>query len=132
MTDSKDEILYPVKWRARVSQDETIVLKFFLEQNRTVDINLPLNKLKQINQIFKEILGRQVGKKIEEMEWDEIIFSSQKGASKINMIADQKKNKVGFSIESSNGTKAEVDISAKELKDLIKISNDQLNKIEKS
>jgi len=68
MTDSKDEILYPVKWRARVSQDETIVLKFFLEQNRTVDINLPLNKLKQINQIFKEILGRQVGKKIEEME----------------------------------------------------------------
>jgi len=132
MTDSKDEILYPVKWRARVSQDETIVLKFFLEQNRTVDINLPLNKLKQINQIFKEILGRQVGKKIEEMEWDEIIFSSQKGASKINMIADQKKNKVGFSIESSNGTKAEVDISAKELKDLIKISNDQLNKLEKS
>jgi len=91
-----------------------------------------LNKLKQINQIFKEILGRQVGKKIEEMEWDEIIFSSQKGASKINMIADQKKNKVGFSIESSNGTKAEVDISAKELKDLIKISNDQLNKLEKS
>ena len=132
MTDSKDEILYPVKWRARVSQDETIVLKFFLEQNRTVDINLPLNKLKQINQIFKEILGRQVGKKIEEIEWDEIIFSSQKGASKINMIADQKKNKVGFSIESSNGTKAEVDISAKELKDLIKISNDQLNKLEKS
>jgi hypothetical protein len=132
MTDSKDEILYPVKWRARVSQDETIVLKFFLEQNRTVDINLPLNKLKQINQIFKEILGRQVEKKIEEMEWDEIIFSSQKGASKINMIADQKKNKVGFSIESSNGTKAEVDISAKELKDLIKISNDQLNKLEKS
>jgi len=132
MTDSKDEILYPVKWRARVSQDETIVLKFFLEQNRTVDINLQLNKLKQINQIFKEILGRQVGKKIEEMEWDEIIFSSQKGASKINMIADQKKNKVGFSIESSNGTKAEVDISAKELKDLIKISNDQLNKLEKS
>jgi len=48
------------------------------------------------------------------------------------MIADQKKNKVGFSIESSNGTKAEVDISAKELKDLIKISNDQLNKLEKS
>ena len=132
MTDSKDEILYPVKWRARVSQDETIVLKFFLEQNGTVEINLPLNKLKQINQIFKEILGRQVGKKIEEMEWDEIIFSSQKGASKINMIADQKKNKVGFSIESSNGTKAEVDISAKELKDLIKISNDQLNKLEKS
>lgn len=132
MTDRKDEILYPVKWRARVSQDETIVLKFFLEQNRTVDINLPLNKLKQINQIFKEILGRQVGKKIEEMEWDEIIFSSQRGTSKINMVADQKKNKVGFSIESSSGTKAEVDISAKELKDLIKISNDQLSKLEKS
>jgi len=132
MTDRKDEILYPVKWRARVSQDETIVLKFFLEQNRTVDINLPLNKLRQINQIFKEILGRQVGEKIEEMEWDEIIFSSQKGASKINMVADHKKNKVGFSIESSNGTKAEVDISAKELKDLIKIGNDQLNKLEKS
>ena len=132
MTDRKNEILYPVKWRARVSQDETIVLKFFLEQNRTVDINLPLNKLKQINQIFKEILGRQVGKKIEEMEWDEIIFSSQRGTSKINMVADQKKNKVGFSIESSSGTKAEVDISAKELKDLIKISNDQLSKLEKS
>lgn len=132
MTEIKDEILYPVKWRARVSQDNTIVLKFFLEQNRTVDINLPLNKLKQINQIFKEILGRQVGKKIEEMEWDEIIFRSQKDSSKINMVADQKKNKVGFSIESSNGIKAEVNISAKELKDLIKISSDQLDKLNNS
>ena len=132
MTERKEEILNPIKWRARVSQENTIVLKFFLEHNRTVDINLPLNKLKQINQIFKEILGRPAGRNIEEMDWDEIVFRSQKGSSKINMVLDTKRTKVGFSIESSNGTKAEIDISAKELKDLIKISTEQLKKLEKS
>ncbi len=131
MTGKDNEILNPIKWRARISKDNTIVLKFFLENNRTVDINLPLNKLKQITQIFKEILGRPAGKKIEEMEWDNIIFQSQKESSKIEMMTNRENGKVGFSIQSATGIKAEVDISAKELENLINLSNEQLTKLKK-
>ena len=131
MAEKNNEVLNPIKWRARISKDNTIVLKFFLENHRTVDINLPMNKLKQITQIFKEILGRPVGKKIEEMDWDNVIFQSQKESSKIQMVTNREKGKVGFSIQSVNGIRAEVDISAKELKDLINLSNEQLIKLEK-
>ena len=52
------ETFIPTKWRARVAKDNTIELKFFFENNRTVNINLTMDQSKQMMQIFKEILGR--------------------------------------------------------------------------
>ena len=60
--EKNEEILYPTKWRARVSKDNSIYLKFFVQNNKTVDINLPIHQLKQMTQIFREILGRPIGK----------------------------------------------------------------------
>ena len=53
-----NEVLNPIKWRARILKGNVVVLKFFVENNRTIDINLPINKLKQITQIFREMIGR--------------------------------------------------------------------------
>ncbi len=62
--EKTDEVFIPTKWRARVSKDNIIELKFFVQNNKTLDVNLTMNQLKQITQIFKEILGRS--KKITE------------------------------------------------------------------
>ena len=56
--EKTDEVFIPTKWRARVSKDNIIELKFFVQNNKTLDVNLTMNQLKQITQIFREILGR--------------------------------------------------------------------------
>ena len=56
--EKTDEAFIPTKWRARVSKDNIIELKFFVQNNRTLDVNLTMSQLKQITQIFREILGR--------------------------------------------------------------------------
>ena len=56
--EKTDEAFIPTKWRARVSKDNIIELKFFVQNNRTVDVNLTMSQLKQITQIFREIIGR--------------------------------------------------------------------------
>ena len=125
-----DEVLNPIKWRARISKDNIIVLKFFVENNRTVDINLPMNKLKQIIQIFREITGRPIGKENKNMDWDDIVFQFKQDNSKIKMLANKEKTRVGFGIETLNGIKAEVAISRVELKNLINLSTKQLSELE--
>ena len=125
-----NEVLNPIKWRARISKDNIIVLKFFVENNRTVDINLPMNKLKQIIQIFREITGRPIGKENKNMDWDDIVFQFKQDNSKIRMLANKEKTRVGFGIETLNGIKAEVEISQDELKKLINLSTKQLSVLE--
>ena len=125
-----DKFLYPIKWRARVSKDNTIILKFFVQNNQTLDINLPIHQLKQITQIFREILGRPVGKAASFMDWKEVIFQFKQENSKIKMLTNKEKSKVGFGIETPSGIKAEIEISVNELKNLIKLSNEQLSKLE--
>ena len=125
-----NEVLNPIKWRARISKDNIIVLKFFVENNRTVDINLPMNKLKQIIQIFREITGRPIGKENKNMDWDDIVFQFKQDNSKIEMLANKEKTRVGFGIETLNGIKAEVEISQDELKKLINLSTKQLSELE--
>ena len=125
-----DKFLYPIKWRARVSKDNTIILKFFVQNNQTVDINLPIHQLKQITQIFREILGRPIGKAASFMDWKEVIFQFEQEKSKIKMLTNKEKSKVGFGIETPSGIKAEIEISVNELKNLIKLSNEQLSKLE--
>ena len=56
--EKTDEAFIPTKWRARVSKDNIIELKFFVQNNRTLDVNLTMSQLKQITQIFREIIGR--------------------------------------------------------------------------
>ncbi len=125
-----DEVLNPIKWRARISKDNIIVLKLFVENNRTIDINLPMNMLKQIIQIFREITGRPIGKENKNMDWDDIVFQFKQDNSKIKMLANKEKTRVGFGIETLNGIKAEVEISREELKNLINLSTKQLSEIE--
>ena len=125
-----DKFLYPIKWRARVSKDNTIILKFFVQNNQTLDINLPIHQLKQITQIFREILGRPIGKAASFMDWKEVIFQFEQEKSKIKMLTNKEKSKVGFGIETPSGIKAEIEISVNELKNLIKLSNEQLSKLE--
>ena len=125
-----DKFLYPIKWRARVSKDNTIILKVFVQNNQTVDINLPIHQLKQITQIFREILGRPIGKAASFMDWKEVIFQFEQEKSKIKMLTNKEKSKVGFGIETPSGIKAEIEISVNELKNLIKLSNEQLSKLE--
>ena len=128
--EQSNEVLNPIKWRARILKDNIIVLKFFVENNRTVDINLPMHKLKQIIQIFREIAGRPIGKEIKTMDWEETIFQFKQNSSKIKMLTNKDKSKVGFGIETLNGIKAEVEISSNELKNLISLSKEQLDKLE--
>ena len=128
--ENANKILYPIKWRARVSKDNTIILKFFVQNNQTVDINLPIHQLKQITQIFREILGRPVWKAASFMDWKEVIFQFKQENSKIKMLTNKEKSKVGFGIETPSGIKTEIEISVNELKNLIKLSNEQLSKLE--
>ena len=128
--EQSNEVLNPIKWRARILKDNIIVLKFFVENNRTVDINLPMHKLKQIIQIFREIAGRPIGKEIKTMDWEETIFQFRQNSSKIKMLTNKDKSKIGFGIETLNGIKAEVEISSNELKNLISLSKEQLDKLE--
>ena len=128
--EESNEVFNPVKWRARISKNNIIVLKFFVENNRTVDINLPMNKLKQIIQIFREIIGRPIGKENKNMDWDDIVFQFKQDNSKIEMLANKEKTRVGFGIETLNGIKAEVEISQDELKKLINLSTKQLSVLE--
>ena len=46
------------------------------------------------------------------------------------MLTNKEKSKVGFGIETPSGIKAEIEISVNELKNLIKLSNEQLSKLE--
>ena len=128
--EQSNEVLNPIKWRARILKDNIIVLKFFVENNRTVDINLPMHKLKQIIQIFREIAGRPIGKEIKTMDWEETIFQFEQNSTKIKMLTNKDKSKVGLGIETLNGIKAEVEISSNELKNLISLSKEQLDKLE--
>ena len=128
--ENADKTLYLRKWRARVSKDNTIILKFFVQNNQTLDINLPIHQLKQITQIFREILGRPIGKAASFMDWKEVIFQFEQEKSKIKMLTNKEKSKVGFGIETPSGIKAEIEISVNELKNLIKLSNEQLSKLE--
>ena len=75
-----NEVLNPIKWRARIIKGNVVVLQFFVENNRTIDINLPINKLKQITQIFREIIGRTSKDDLIKMDWDNIIFQFNYGA----------------------------------------------------
>ena len=128
--EKANEVFNPIKWRARISKDNIIVLKFFVENNQTIDINLPMHKLKQITQIFREIIGRPAGKEIKTMDWDNVIFQFKQKNSKIKMLTNKEKSTIGIGIETLNGIKAEVEISPEELKNLINLSKEQLNKLE--
>tara|TARA_B100001123_G_C14972421_1_gene892196 strand:- start:305 stop:694 length:390 start_codon:yes stop_codon:yes gene_type:complete len=127
--EASNEVFNPVKWRARISKNNIIVLKFFVENNRTLDINLPMQKLKQIIQIFREIIGRPAGKEIKTMDWDDVVFQFGKKNSKIKLLTNKEKSKVCFGIETINGIKAEVEISSEELKNLINLGQEQLSKL---
>ena len=56
--EKTNEVFIPTKWRARVSKDNIIELKFFVQNDRTLNVNLNMDQMKQITQIFREILGR--------------------------------------------------------------------------
>ena len=56
--EKTNEVFIPTKWRARVSKDNIIELKFFVQNDRTLNVNLTMDQMKQITQIFREILGR--------------------------------------------------------------------------
>ena len=125
-----NEVLNPIKWRARIAKGDIIVLKFFVENNRTIDINLPMHKLQQIIQIFREIVGRPAGKEVKTMDWDETVFQFKQNNSKIKMLSNKENSRVGFGIETINGIKAEIELSLDELKKLISLSKEQLSKLE--
>ena len=84
-----------------------------------------------MTQIFREILGRPIGKETKFLKWEDVIFQFKKESSKIKLLTNEDKTKVAFRVETSNGINAEVEISADELKNLIKTSTEQLAKIEK-
>ena len=125
-----NEVLNPIKWRARILKGNVVVLKFFVENNRTIDINLPINKLKQITQIFREIIGRTSKDELIKTDWDNIIFQFKRNNSEIKMLSNNEKSTVAIAIETLNGIKAEVEVSPDELKNLINLSKEQLKKIE--
>ena len=125
-----NEVLNPIKWRARIIKGNVVVLKFFVENNRTIDINLPINKLKQITQIFREIIGRTGKDDLIKMDWDNIIFQFKRNNSEIKMLSNNEKSTVAIAIETLNGIKAEVEVSPDELKNLINLSKEQLKKME--
>ena len=125
-----NEVLNPIKWRARILKGNIVVLKFFVENNRTIDINLPMNKIKQITQIFREIIGRTSGNEIKKMDWENVIFQFKQNNSEIKMLTNKEKSTVAIGIETLNGIKAEVEVSPDELKNLINLSKEQLTKLE--
>ena len=125
-----NEVLNPIKWRARIIKGNVVVLKFFVENNRTIDINLPINKLKQITQIFREMIGRTSKDDLIKMDWDNIIFQFKRNNSEIKMLSNNEKSTVAIAIETLNGIKAEVEVSPDELKNLINLSKEQLIKME--
>ena len=125
-----NEVLNPIKWRARIIKGNVVVLKFFVENNRTIDINLPINKLKQITQIFREMIGRTSKDDLIKMDWDNIIFQFKRNNSEIKMLSNNEKSTVAIAIETLNGIKAEVEVSPDELKNLINLSKEQLKKME--
>ena len=125
-----NEVLNPIKWRARILKGNVVVLKFFVENNRTIDINLPINKLKQITQIFREIIGRTSKDELIKTDWDNIIFQFKRNNSEIKMLSNNEKSTVAIAIETLNGIKAEVEVSPDELKNLINLSKEQLKKME--
>ena len=85
--------------------------------------------LKLITQIFREIIGRPVGKEIKTMNWENVIFQFKQKNSKIKMLTNKEKSIVSIGIETLNGIKAEVEISSEELKNLINLSQEQLSKL---
>ena len=125
-----NEVLNPIKWRARIIKGNVVVLKFFVENNRTIDINLPINKLKQITQIFREIIGRTGKDELIKTDWDDIIFQFKRNNSEIKMLSNNEKSTVAIAIETLNGINAEVEVSPDELKNLINLSKEQLKKME--
>ena len=125
-----NEVLNPIKWRARIIKGNVVVLQFFVENNRTIDINLPINKLKQITQIFREMIGRTSKDDLIKMDWDNIIFQFKRNNSEIKMLSNNEKSTVAIAIETLNGINAEVEVSPDELKNLINLSKEQLKKME--
>ena len=125
-----NEVLNPIKWRARIIKGNVVVLQFFVENNRTIDINLPINKLKQITQIFREMIGRTSKDDLIKMDWDNIIFQFKRNNSEIKMLSNNEKSTVAIAIETLNGIKAEVEVSPDELKNIINLSKEQLKKME--
>ncbi len=119
----------PAKWRARLTAEGLVVVTFLAYDTEPFEVQIPLQMLRQMVQIFREMLGRPVGKAAQAMEFQSVRY--QTGTDKpprIQVVAAT--SGVGLSVRTAHGLDADMALSGEDVRRIIQDLQDALTRVE--
>lgn len=115
----------PGKWRARLTAEGLVVLTFLAHDSEPFEVQIPLQMLRQMVQIFREMLGRPAGKEAQAMEFQPVRYQTNKDKPPRIQVAMAGEG-VGLMVRTAQGLDAEMALSDENVRRLIQDLQDAL------
>jgi hypothetical protein len=119
----------PAKWRARLTAEGQVVVTFLAYDSESFEIRIPLQMLRQMVQIFREMLGRPAGKEAQPMEFQPVRYQTGKDKPPHIQVA-MADGGVGIMIRTNQGLDADMALSTRDARILIQDLQDALARAE--
>lgn len=119
----------PAKWRARLTAEGLVVVTFLAYDSEPFEVQIPLQILRQMVQIFREMLGRPVGKAAQVMEFQPVRYQTNMDKPPHIQVGIAG-GCVGLSIRTTQGLDADMALSSEGVRQIIQDLQDALTRAE--
>ena len=119
----------PAKWRARLTAEGLVVVTFLAYDSEPLEVQIPLQMLRQMVQIFREMLGRPVGKAAQAMEFQPVRYQTNKDKPP-HIQVETAGGCVGISVRTAHGLDADMALSGEDVRRVIQDLQDALARAE--
>lgn len=119
----------PTKWRARLTAEELVVVTFLTYDSEPFEVQIPLQMLRQMVQIFREMLGRPVGKVAQDMEFQPVRYQTNKGKVPHIQVGTAS-GCVSLSVRTAQGLAADMALSGEDARRIIQDLQEALLRVE--
>lgn len=109
----------PAKWRARLTADGLVVVTFLAHDSEPFEVQVPLHMLRQMVQIFREMLGRPVGKETRPMEFQPVRYQTDRNKPPRIQVATTG-DSVGLMIRTTHELDADMALAPEDVRHLIR------------
>jgi hypothetical protein len=121
--------IHPAKWRARLTAEGLVVVTFLAYDREPFEVQIPLQMLRQMVQIFREMLGRPAGKEAQPMDFQPVRYETSPNRPP-EIQAAIAGDKAGITIKTAQGLDADIALTAADMRRLIQDLQAALAKLE--
>lgn len=119
----------PAKWRARLTAEGLVVVTFLAYDAEPFEVQIPLQMLRQMVQIFREMLGRPAGKEAQPMGFQPVRY--QTGANRPpRILVAATAGGVGLTVRTAQGLDADMALTGEDVRRIIQDLQDALTRVE--